>query len=549
MSRGIVAPAEWADGAPEGVTWPTGARWVRSGGRVFLSTGPRVIRFLETRCVFTQARWVGQPMRLQPWQKRLVVDLFEIDPATGRRRYRWALIGMGKKQGKSELVAGLALYFLLADGERAPMVLCAGANDISADLVFNPARTMVETEGAPLSEMCEPYQRQILVPGQMNAEIRRVAASPRSTEGLNVFVAFLDELHEWTSTSAMVTFDKITNGTGAREEPMIIMTTTAGYDLDTLCGRYYEYGRAVEAREVEDEAFFFRWWSAPPQLDWRSEEAVAAANPNYGVTVQWPFYLDQQSKKPENIYRRYFLNQWTETEAAWLPAGAWAECADPALDLVPGWPTFIGWDAASKNDSTALVAVQRVPVIYETDGGEEEGERVVARAWIWERPWDTATRAPLEGWRLPIDEVTATLWALAERYDVRAIQFDPAFITWEAGRLEAGGLPMLEFPQHTIRLTQGSQRLYEMVVNGELAHDGDRVFARHIAAAVAREVPGSAAWRLVKGRERKKMDAAIAAAMAVWGLEHPPEAKAGAARKPNLYTFESERDPVRAFVG
>ena len=537
MSAGLPAPEEWADGSPAGVEWPRGARWVRSGGRVFLSTGPRVIRFLETRCVFTQARWVGQPMRLRPWQRRLVVDLFEIDPATGRRRYRWALIGMGKKQGKSELVAGLALYFLVADGELAPMVLCAGANETSADLVFNPARVMVE-QSETLGEVCEPYTKQILVPGQANAEIRRVAASPKSTEGLNVFVAFLDELHEWTTAGAMITFDKITNGTGAREEPMIIMTTTAGHDLESICGQQYEYGRAVEAGEVDDPGFFFRWWQAPADLDWRSEEAVAAANPNYGVTVQWPFYLDQQSKKPENIYRRYFLNQWTATEAAWLPSGAWASCEDGNLGLVAGWPTFIGWDAASKNDSTALVAVQRVPVIYEADdGGEEVGERVVVRAWVWARPWDPQTRQPVEGWRLPIDEVTARLWDLAGRYDVRAVQFDPAFITWEAGRLEAAGLPMLEFPQHTIRLTQGSQSLYELVVNGELAHDGDRVLARHVAAAVARQVPGSAAWRLVKGKGRHKMDAAVALAMAVWGLEHPPEERARP-RKPNLYTFE-----------
>ncbi len=85
------------------------------------SKGFDVIRWIEANCVFTQGQWAGKPFCMLDWQKRLVVELFEIGDE-GRRRYRWALWGVPKKQGKTELAAALGLYLLLADGEPAPLV-------------------------------------------------------------------------------------------------------------------------------------------------------------------------------------------------------------------------------------------------------------------------------------------------------------------------------------------------------------------------------------------------------------------------------------------
>src|SRR5688572_11746472 len=83
--------------------------------------GAHVIAWIEKYCVHTNGAWIGKPFRLLSWQKRVLYELFEVG-SDNLRRYRWALIGVPKKNGKTDLAAALGLYFLLADGEPAPLV-------------------------------------------------------------------------------------------------------------------------------------------------------------------------------------------------------------------------------------------------------------------------------------------------------------------------------------------------------------------------------------------------------------------------------------------
>lgn len=508
--------------------------------RTILTMGPKVIRFIERYCIYTQARWAGKPFRLLPWQKSLLCEVFEVvwDKERGRyvRRYHEVLLGIPKKNGKSDLLGAIGHYFFLADGEPSPIIVAAGATEQTAKLVFAPMKTMVEVPGADdwaLNSRCDAYDSSIFLRGGPG-EIRKVPASPKATEGLSIFVNLMDEWHEWTSAGAVQTATKLMNGTVLRPDYMNWRTTTAGHDLETLCGEDYEFGQAVAAGEVRAPEWFFRWYEAPMELeragklvdlDWQTEEAVRLANPSYGELSQWRYYELKLRREKKSIYCRYFLNQWPEsTEEAWLPTGAWAGCGTKKIKLQPGFPTAIGWDASTHNDSTAVVVAQR------------QGDRVVLKAYIWERPLDPETRKPKEGWLIPIEDVKAQIAREIAGYQPSSIEYDPTFITWEAAALAAAGWPMREFSQSSVmKLSQASQLLFELVINGIVAHPEDARFNRHIRAAVARQTSsGSAAWILAKGKARRKMDAAVAAAMAVWGLFHPPEA-AKVKRAPRLH--------------
>lgn len=519
--------------------------------KVILTMGPKVIAWIERYCVFTQARWAGERFVLLPWQKNLLVEMFEVawvdDPERERvgyfRRYHEALIGTPKKNGKSDLLAAVGLYFLCGDGEPSPIVVAAAANEISAKLVFNPAKTMVEqSHGAAasgaLAEMCDAWDTSIFVRGEINAEMRKVPASPKATEGLNLFVNLMDEWHEWTHPAAEQTSTKIKNGTVLRPDYFNIRTTTAGHDLNSMCGEDYDFGTSVSLGETYAPEWFFRWYEAPREveregklvpLDWRSQEAVELANPSFGALAHWDYYEKKQRdprEGKEGVYRRYFLNQWTDTEEAWLPPGMWEACAAADIGLVPGVPAAIGWDASTRHDSTALVIAQKRTV------ANWEGklvERIVLRARIWERPLDPETRKPKEGWLPPIDEVKEQIrtWMVAVGA-VLSVEFDPMFINWEAAEMADIGYPMREFNQSSLtKLAQAAQGFYERVLTQAIAYDdGDRLFTRHIRAAVARQTNnGSAAWVLTKGKAKRKMDGCVAAAMAIWGLENPPVKK------------------------
>lgn len=523
-----------------------------AGPVTFLTQGPRVATFLQSYCTFTQARWAGQPLVLMTWQKATLVEAFELAYDDERdefvRRYHEVMLETPKKNGKSELVAGLSHYFLAGDDEPSPIVICAAANDVSANLVFRPAKSMVDlcdSAQVPgrLEEWCDAWEDRIILRGQPNAMILRVPASPRATEGLNIANNFMDEWHEWTTPAAEQTATKLLNGTVLRPRYMNWRTTTPGWDIESLCGQDHEWGVAVAEREVEASEWFFRCYSAPDlverngrmvPLDWRSRDAVELSNPSFGQLMDWPFYENKLRRDPEATYSRYFLGRWTAGEASWLPFGAWEACELPGLTLVPDEETFVAIDASFRNDGTAVTAIQcHLAPHPET---RELVPMVDALTWIWERPLDPHTRKPKEGWIVPADEVEALLVELARDYRVRQFEYDPTFFREVAIKLLNAGFPMHEFSQNNLRnMTEACQQTYQRVMARGLRHRGDDErapgagkFTAHIKAAVAvQAATGAAAWTLRKGKAKRKMDGAMSLVMAVWASLHPEEGPKG----------------------
>jgi phage terminase large subunit-like protein len=467
-----------------------------------LTQGNRVIAFIEKHCVFVSGDFQGKPFKLLPWQKKLINDLFVIDPSTNQRQYSMALVGTPKKNGKSELSAALALYFLLADGEKDPLVIIGAGSEEQAGLVYGAARKMAELSPT-LSQITDRYDKEIISRLATGGKIRRVAAAVGTNDGLNVSAAILDELHEWQGVKGRSVFNVLTNGTISRRQPMVIGITTAGYDRESICYELYDYGKKVDSGEVIDRRFFFRWFEPLSEnADYRSEETWRQANPSYGVTLTKQ-RLEAELRKPEAVFRRYFLNQWTEVENLWLPSGVWEKLADPNITLDTELKTWVAVDAATRNDSTAVVV------------GQWQGENLAVVAKIWERPFDAVSGKFDEDWRMPLAELENYLRDLYTDFpELEYIAYDPAFISWLAQKLEVDGLPMLEFPQTTGRMSPASQTLYDLCIQDKLRHNGAKDFARHIRNAAAEQTGlGNGAWRLVKKKAKSKMDAAIACAM------------------------------------
>ena len=487
----------------------------------------------------TNDRWTGRPFVILAWQRMVILAMFVVG-ADGLRITRWALIGIAKKNGKTELCAALALYFAFGpsgpDGQPEPsaLVVCAAGNDDQADLIFGAASTMAKLSPT-LKHILEVYESEILCPSLPGSRVVRVAAAAKKTsstlDGKNIYVVVCDELHCWEGNGARIVWDTLTNGTTTRRQAMVLQITTAGFDKESICGEQYTYGRAVAEGEVVDPAYLF-WWVEPPEgANHRDPAVIEAANPSFGVTVTIEFYLDQLTKKTEAVFRRYFLNQWTEASESWLESNQWEVLSIGPFTFAPGAALWTGTDASTKHDSTAHVVGQWHDCTPDCPGWSAADEaRVEAgqpcrklrlKAKIWERPWDPRTRKPVEEWRLPIAEVENYLRDLSREFGIgpaalRACGYDPALFERSAQQLETEGLPMEEFPQSDTRMVPAAQNLYQLITEGLIEHDGDQVFARHMRSAVAVQARGGdGGWRLAKGKTRKKMDAAIAAAMTV----------------------------------
>jgi phage terminase large subunit-like protein len=151
------------------------------------------VAFFERVLRHSMGEWAGQPFILQPWQRQLVRDVFGWKRPDGTRRYRKVYLEIPRKNGKSTLAAGLALYLLFADGEPGAQVFAAAVDREQASIVFDEARRMV-MQSPLLSSQAEVYKGSIIVPST-DSVFKVLSADAFSQHGLNAHAVIFDELH------------------------------------------------------------------------------------------------------------------------------------------------------------------------------------------------------------------------------------------------------------------------------------------------------------------------------------------------------------------
>ncbi len=347
-----------------------------------------------------------------------------------------------------------------------------------------------------LSLIAECWEKEITVPSIKGAVLKRVAAVAGTNDGQNLFVVICDELHEWPGApddtvgrKGRDCWNVLTNGTGARRQPMILQITTAGYDPQTVCFEQYDYCKQVERGEVEDARYHFYWVEADEKSDFTDPKVWEAANPSYGVTVHEEFFEDQVKKKPENIFRRYFLNQWTAAQSAWLPPGAWNGCEEAGAEIPDGAEVYLAVDIGLKKDTSAIVLLHK----------REDG-RLVVKAEVF--------RPPGDGKALELSTIEERIRQLGGIYEVRGVVYDPWNFTRSAQQLSDEGVLMIEFPMRNERTVPASDDLYQAVLGRKIVHNGDPVLAAHVAAGTTKDTERG--WRLTKGKASRPVDALIA---------------------------------------
>jgi phage terminase large subunit-like protein len=446
----------------------------------------------------------GEPMVMRDWQTGMMGRLLA-RRTDGRLKHRQALIGVPRKNGKSALGAGIAL-FGLAFGPRGGEVFSCAADKEQARIVFGTAKKMIELE-PQFGGMFKTYRDAIELPAT-GSVYRVLSAEAFTKEGLNPHLVLFDEVHAQPNREL---WDVMALATGARTEPLLVGITTAGVKSDStgqdsLCYGMYQYGCKLVSGELDDPTFYFEWWGAPEGADHRDPEVWAAANPGYGDIVSADDFHSAVLRTPEAEFRTKRLNQWVSTAQAWLPAGAWDDCAAPEVEIPDGADVVLGFDGSFSNDSTALVVVA-----CPTSNGEISLLPHVDVVAAWEKPTGSGN-----DWTVPIVNVEDEIRAACRRWQVREIVCDPFRWARTYQVLESEGLPVVEFPQSPARMIPATTRFYEAVMNKTLTHSGDPRLARHLSNCVIRtDARGSRLSKDAKGSPRK-IDLAISAVM---GLE------------------------------
>jgi phage terminase large subunit-like protein len=445
--------------------------------------------------------YFGRPFELRPWQKAIVTELYRRKP-DGSRRYRRALIGLPKGNGKTPLAAAIGAYELAGGVHVSPIVPVSAASFEQADLVFGDMKTIFR-ESPTLSKYVEVYDTEILLKDQPGRAFR-VAAARGSNDGGRPTCYIADELHEFDDPAKEGAHLVLSNGTAKRADSLQLNITTAGADLDSLLGRLYLKGRRIQAGEERDDSFLFVWFEGPDNVDVNDPDelrrAIRSCNPAGDDFLDVDEVASRFAVIPEFEARRYYLNQWTRTAESWLPPGAWHACAGNA-EIPRGAGVYVGVDMAIFHDNAAVV------VAWPREDG-----RIVVNSKVWE---------PEDG-RIDHYQVKQYLRDLARLYDVRRIPADPAYFELIGTELLDEGLPVLDFPNSNARMYPACANAYELIVSRRLLHGGDATLTDHVLSAAQRKTDEG--WKLSKGRSKRKIDACVAMVMALYEATRAEEA-------------------------
>ena len=486
--------------------WPPAVSTKTTKFQRDIGDGDRVIKFIETFCRITKdsiGGKAGKQIHLLPWQRELTRNLFA-RRSDRKYKHRQGYIGLPRKNGKSALISGYALYSLLFGPVGGEVIVAASTKD-QAKIVFNNVKRMVQMD-ADLSREIEIFAEALHVPGT-DSIMRVVAADAPSLEGLSPTFVVLDEVHTYPNREL---YDVLALASGARVEPMMVGITTAGKrtdssGFDSLAYRLYQYGKQVATGEMDDPSFFCAWWE-PKKRDGGSDEQQAwkQANPAFGDLIDPQEMIDSHKKTPEAEFRTKRMNQWVDQATAWLPEGAWDGLRLESRTASEEDRWVLGVDGSYSNDSTAVVGVSVAP------------EPTIRLIGLWERDNDPT-------WRVNVIDVENTIMQFAKVNQVVEVAIDPYRWQRTMAMLTEASIPVVEYPQSPNRMVPATQRFYEAVINKQLSHTGDPALSRHVANAAVKV--DSRGTRVVKSQYTRKIDAAIAMIMAFdrasWWNEQP----------------------------
>lgn len=423
-----------------------------------LDAANHVIGYYEDVLCLNGGEFEGQPFVVLPWQAFILGSLFGWKGADGYRRFRTAYIETAKGSGKSPLAAGIGLYGMTSDGEPRAEIYAAATKKDQAMILFRDAVSMVD-QSALLAERIEKTGRGEKVwnlAHHASGSFFRAISADDGQSGPRPHVALLDEIHEHKTRMVV---DMMRAGTKSRRQALIVMITNSGHDRTSLCYEYHEYGRALCAGTKEDDSFFAFICSLDEGDDPLKDESCwpkvnpslafgKADDPNGGVPGYK--YLREQVTEArgmpakESTVRRLNFCQWVDADNPWISGHLWMQCEeDFAPDELIGEECYGGLDLSGARDLTALALyfprLRKAFVEFWTPGDtlheRARTDRVPYDVWLRQGH----IRAP-KGSAVDYASVAQRVGELVQRYQVRAIAFDPYRIKYFTPQLDAEGI-------------------------------------------------------------------------------------------------------------
>lgn len=494
---------------------------------------PRFIQLL----VHTKGEWAKKPVNerrivLEPWQQFIHCVLYGwLRRSDKKRRFRLAYVEVPRKNGKSIIAAGNALYTFCADGEYGAEVYCGATTEKQAWEVFKPARQMA---------LALPSLRSAFALGVCAKKIERPDGSVFEPvigdpgDGSSPHCAVVDEYHEHDGPEL---FDTMQTGMGAREQPLIFVITTAGSNIAGPCKDLHDDVVKILAGTVTDDEVFGIIYTIDEGDDWTDPAVLVKANPNIGVSVKHDYLISQQQRamrnpRYANIFKTKHLNIWVNASSAFFNYEHWKASEDLSLRIedFAADDCYPSLDLASRLDVCSVVKVFSRTIdsklhyyVFsnhylpeETIFDPDQKNTKLYQQWV-ETVWPNSGGSalmPTDGAEVDFTEIGDELIRFAEGNLVREVPHDPWGSVQLAQQLTEAGMTTVKIPQQVAHLSPPMREIEAALKAGRLHHDGNPVLNWMISNVTAKEDANENVFPR-KDKPDQKIDGAVALIMGV----------------------------------
>lgn len=497
-------------------------------------------------------KWAGQLFDPEPDQVFKYAVIFGWkNKETKKRRFRRVYMEVARKNGKSFDASVIELVGLLLDSESRAEIYSAATTRDQAGIVFEVSKDILRRliKDSPAIEQRIKVYAHSIVNVATGGRIGKVSSDAGKLDGLSPSMWIVDEYHEHPTDKVLKVGE---TGMGAREQPLSVVITTAGFNITGPC---YELRKtAVQILEgvKSDDAFFSVIYTIDEDDDWNDETVWKKSNPHIGISPSWEFMRAEYTRaknegsSAEVQFLTKNLNVWTSSKATWVQDDKWMKCATPVdLEALEGARCWAGLDLGEVFDFTAFCLVF---------GPETENDTYKMAWWFW-IPEETAAIFESRGhgsyrqWAddghitvtpgnvVDLDYVIADIAEIGKRYKIETVGLDPWGSKTNVLKLQEIGMGITEVRQGYRSLSPPMKDFERLIMTGQIAHGGNPVMRWMMSNVNAVRDP---AGNIKPDRTSKenKIDGVVAAIMAL-GL-----AIDGAKPAQLSYLFDDETDLI-----
>ena len=415
--------------------------------------GERPIAFIETFCKQSQGV-LGAPIQLELFQKAFIQALFGfINKDTGFRRFRETMFLVGRKNGKSTLLAGIGLYLLVADYEGAAEIYSVATKKDQASKVLTEAHNMVKQ--SPELRAVIRKRRNDLYFEATSSKFEALASDSNTLDGLNSHAVIIDELHAIRDRNL---YDVMKQSTSSRNQPLVVMITTAGTVRECIFDNMYEYACRIADGEIEVDDFLPILYELDAREEWTNPQMWIKANPGLGTIKKWETLAKfvQQAKDDPGFLPTVLCKDFNIRESesvVWLSYSQIKNLA--TFDMADIFDTYAigGCDLSATTDLTCASLMIRkrgdntiyviqhyfLPQSKIDKLAEKNTQEAPYKVWA-----DRGLLTICEGSRVNFSQVTAWFVQMREEYKIDAFKvgYDRALAGYWVDEMKANSFDM-----------------------------------------------------------------------------------------------------------